>query len=242
MLLVEGSSASSSLLIEAPPLVFSSYHCLQSQTCHTSRFLSEKPFEKSPLCPRKIGSKHPRALSFHRLLHARTCRTSRFLSETLFEGGFPQLRVIANKLRRPLSSHDCPHSRTHHPSCCLLKKQFAGFSLRLREIPNTPVSIVHKIMLLIISPHSLSLSLLAENPSPVSSGQTGGRSDVAMNAIQTSLATLKDGSALVANVPYISPIAGLLLQILTMRDVSILCASGIVHTDRCITGGETMQS
>ncbi|KAI0247890.1 hypothetical protein BJV78DRAFT_1363890 [Lactifluus subvellereus] len=39
-----------------------------------------------------------------------------------------------------------------------------------------------------------------------------------MNAIQMSLAALKDGSALVAKVPYISPIAGLLLQTLTMRD------------------------
>jgi hypothetical protein len=42
-----------------------------------------------------------------------------------------------------------------------------------------------------------------------------------LNAIQTSLAALKDGSALVAHVPYISPIAGLLIQIFTMRDVSI---------------------
>ncbi|KAI0246689.1 hypothetical protein BJV78DRAFT_1157680 [Lactifluus subvellereus] len=53
---------------------------------------------------------------------------------------------------------------------------------------------------------------------PVSSEQIGGRGDVAMNAIQTSLAALKDGSALVAKVPYLSPIAGLLLQTLTMRD------------------------
>jgi hypothetical protein len=94
--------------------------------------------------------------------------------------------------------------------------------MHLREIPRKPVSIVHKIILLIISPHSLSFSLQAEIPNPVSSGQTGGHGDVAMNAIQTSLAVLKDGSALVTNVPYISPIAGLLLQTLTMRDVSIL--------------------
>jgi len=58
----------------------------------------------------------------------------------------------------------------------------------------------------------------SENPNPVSSGQTGGPGDVAMNGIQTSLTALKDGSALVANIPYISPIAGLLLQTLTMRD------------------------
>ncbi|KAH9040464.1 hypothetical protein EDB85DRAFT_140006 [Lactarius pseudohatsudake] len=42
--------------------------------------------------------------------------------------------------------------------------------------------------------------------------------DVAMNAIQTSLAVLKEGSSLATNVPFIAPIAGLLLQALTMRD------------------------
>ena len=169
-----------------------------------------------------MGSKLPPALSFHPPLHARKCPTGRFLSEKNFQGRFPRFLAIASKLRRPLSSHDCPHSRARHPSCCLLEKEFPGFSLRLREISSKSVSIVHKTMLLIIPPHSLSFSLPAENLNPVSLRQTDGRSDVAMNAIQTSLAALKDGSALVANVPYISPIAGLLLQTLKMRDVSIL--------------------
>ncbi|KAH9051106.1 hypothetical protein EDB83DRAFT_1321919 [Lactarius deliciosus] len=44
------------------------------------------------------------------------------------------------------------------------------------------------------------------------------RDDLAISAIQTSLAVLKEGSALGANLPCISPIAGLLLQALTMRD------------------------
>ncbi|KAH9036433.1 hypothetical protein EDB84DRAFT_1186894 [Lactarius hengduanensis] len=42
--------------------------------------------------------------------------------------------------------------------------------------------------------------------------------DVAMSTIQTSLAVLKEGSSLAAKLPYIAPIAGLLLQALTMRD------------------------
>ncbi len=42
-----------------------------------------------------------------------------------------------------------------------------------------------------------------------------------MSAIQTSLAVLKDGSSLAAKLPYIAPIAGLLLQALTMRDARI---------------------
>ncbi|KAH8986541.1 hypothetical protein EDB86DRAFT_2244766 [Lactarius hatsudake] len=44
------------------------------------------------------------------------------------------------------------------------------------------------------------------------------RDDIAMSAIQTSLAVLKEGSSLATNLPFIAPIAGLLLQALTMRD------------------------
>ncbi len=42
-----------------------------------------------------------------------------------------------------------------------------------------------------------------------------------MSAIQTSLAVLKEGSALATKLPYIAPIAGLLLQALAMRDACI---------------------
>ncbi|KAH8986538.1 hypothetical protein EDB86DRAFT_2244813 [Lactarius hatsudake] len=42
--------------------------------------------------------------------------------------------------------------------------------------------------------------------------------DITMGAIQTSLALLKEGSSLATNLPFIAPIAGLLLQALTMRD------------------------
>ena len=45
--------------------------------------------------------------------------------------------------------------------------------------------------------------------------------DTAMNAIQTSLAVLQAGSSLASKLPFIAPIAGLLLQALTMRDVRI---------------------
>ncbi|KAI9439180.1 hypothetical protein H4582DRAFT_121855 [Lactarius indigo] len=46
----------------------------------------------------------------------------------------------------------------------------------------------------------------------------GTRNDLVMSAIQTSLAALKEGSSLATRLPYISPIAGLLLQVLTTRD------------------------
>ncbi len=42
-----------------------------------------------------------------------------------------------------------------------------------------------------------------------------------MNTITASLAALKEGSALAARIPYMAPIAGLILQALTMHDVSI---------------------
>ncbi|KAH9030792.1 hypothetical protein EDB85DRAFT_1403484 [Lactarius pseudohatsudake] len=48
--------------------------------------------------------------------------------------------------------------------------------------------------------------------------QIGTHDDIAMSAIQTSLALLKEGSSLATQLPFIAPIAGLLLQALTMRD------------------------
>ena len=54
-----------------------------------------------------------------------------------------------------------------------------------------------------------------------SARQTDTRNEVAMSAIQTSLVALQLGSALASKLPYISPIAGLLLQVLTMRDARL---------------------
>ncbi|KAI9443836.1 hypothetical protein H4582DRAFT_1041004 [Lactarius indigo] len=42
--------------------------------------------------------------------------------------------------------------------------------------------------------------------------------DIAMGTIQTSLALIKEGSSLATKFPFIAPIAGLLLQALTIRD------------------------
>ena len=69
-----------------------------------------------------------------------------------------------------------------------------------------------------------------------SAKQTGMRNEVAMSAIQTSLAALKLGSALASKLPYISPIAGLLLQVLTMRDVRVIhISSDSLISDECVT-------
>ena len=51
--------------------------------------------------------------------------------------------------------------------------------------------------------------------------EIGTPDDVAMGAIQTSLAVLQEGSSLAAKLPFIAPIAGLILQALTMRDARV---------------------
>ena len=65
--------------------------------------------------------------------------------------------------------------------------------------------------------------------------------DIAMNAIQTSLAVIVTGSSLASKVPFVAPIAGLLLQVLTMRDASV----PYISTDNGLTsaspGSEAIQ-
>ncbi len=61
--------------------------------------------------------------------------------------------------------------------------------------------------------------VLALGFDPVSSGPISGGADVAMSVIETSLAALKEGSALIAQVPFVGPVAGLILQALQMRGV-----------------------
>ena len=45
--------------------------------------------------------------------------------------------------------------------------------------------------------------------------------DTAMSAIQTALAVLMEGSSFATKLPFITPIAGLILQALTMRDARV---------------------
>ncbi|KAN0135990.1 P-loop containing nucleoside triphosphate hydrolase protein, partial [Lactarius tabidus] len=57
----------------------------------------------------------------------------------------------------------------------------------------------------------------SDDGDPMPSESIGGASDIAMGVIETSLAALQTGSALATHVPFISPIAGLILQALKMR-------------------------
>ena len=59
----------------------------------------------------------------------------------------------------------------------------------------------------------------ADRLDPVPSESIGGAKDTTMGVIETSLAALQTGSALVTKVPFISPVAGLILQALKMRGV-----------------------
>ena len=54
-----------------------------------------------------------------------------------------------------------------------------------------------------------------------------------MNAVQTSLAVLMTGSSLASKVPFIAPIAGLLLQALTMRDARV----SSIFSENVLTNG-----
>ncbi|KAI0286492.1 hypothetical protein BC826DRAFT_80615 [Russula brevipes] len=67
---------------------------------------------------------------------------------------------------------------------------------------------------------SLAPSTMTHQPiaSPATSEPTGRIGDTAMSGIEVSLSALREASALTAKIPYISSVAGLLLQALTMRD------------------------
>jgi hypothetical protein len=65
----------------------------------------------------------------------------------------------------------------------------------------------------------------ADVVNPVSSGSIGDGGDVAMGLIETSLAALQTGSALVTNVPFIAPVAVLIIQALQMRGVRLISLS-----------------
>ena len=54
---------------------------------------------------------------------------------------------------------------------------------------------------------------------PVPSGPIAEGRDIAIGVIEASLATLQVGSAFVASVPFIAPVAGIILQALKMRGV-----------------------
>jgi hypothetical protein len=83
----------------------------------------------------------------------------------------------------------------------------------------------------------------ATRPDHASSETISDTGDVAMSAIETSLAALKEASAFAGKIPYISPVAGLLLQALTMRDASgflLPCEGSSILLLRP-TGGETVR-
>ena len=67
------------------------------------------------------------------------------------------------------------------------------------------------------------------------------RDDIVMNAVQTSLAVLVTGSSLASKVPFIAPIAGLLLQALTMRDASVPYISADNDLTSTSLGSEAIQ-
>ena len=56
---------------------------------------------------------------------------------------------------------------------------------------------------------------------PVSSEQIDGVLDIGVSAVETSLAAMKEANALIEKIPWYSPVAGLILQALAMREASL---------------------
>ncbi|KAN0128900.1 hypothetical protein V8E53_013273 [Lactarius tabidus] len=94
-------------------------------------------------------------------------------------------------------------STTQHP--LLSKMPFKRFSLRRRRRRSRSASLD--------SDYSIAHGSVSQ-----SAWHIDAPDDISMNAIQTSLAILQEGSTLASKLPFIAPIAGLLLQVLTMRD------------------------
>jgi hypothetical protein len=57
-------------------------------------------------------------------------------------------------------------------------------------------------------------------PNPASSEPIGGSTDIVLSAIDPTLSALKELSSLAGKIPYISPVAGIILQALKMKDVN----------------------
>jgi hypothetical protein len=62
--------------------------------------------------------------------------------------------------------------------------------------------------------------LATASTNPASSEPIGGRTDLTIGTVEMSLAALKEFSSLAGKIPYIAPVAGIILQALKMRDVS----------------------
>ena len=139
---------------------------------------------------------------------------------TFFWFGGAVLLVVYEGVHTLLSHHH------HHPM--LSKMSFKSVSLRKRRHRSSPATSddqppTRKYYLgsPIISFADRSWSdTTAVVSDPASHIDT--HDDMTMGTLQTSLAVLVAGSSLASKLPFIAPIAGLLLQALTMRDVRVI--------------------
>jgi hypothetical protein len=113
-------------------------------------------------------------------------------------------------------------SKSYQEMKAKLFSKFINLKISRGDLPLTDVEQVGELL------ESLDVFLLAHRwvfslatrADPASSEAIRGSGDMAMSAIETSLAVLKEASSLAQHIPYISPVAGLLLQALTMRGES----------------------
>jgi hypothetical protein len=104
-----------------------------------------------------------------------------------------------------------------------LFSKFKNLKTSRGDLPPTDVEQVGELLEFLLDVFLLAhrwVFFLATRADPSSSEAIGSIGDMTMSAIETSLAVLKEASSLAEHIPYISPVAGLLLQALTMRGES----------------------
>jgi hypothetical protein len=158
--------------------------------------------------------------------------------------------TIRKIVRRPASSSsDGVHQPLQLQPQSRRNKQSTSsmFKIAIRRIRRSPSTVTHQSIgedldfsRLMVLQHLIHWP----NPaSPASSEPNRGIGDATISGIEVSLSALKEASALTAKIPYISFVAGLLLQALTMRDASIRPLSVVViaFLNSTSTGGKAIQ-
>ena len=157
--------------------------------------------------------------------HVEFPRRSLRRSPTAPKAALRQTRALTRRpWIRPLTQRSQTYNHTPVESCYLctippagsLPRHLLGLinqSVTVSTIASSPSRVFHASL--------PSGTCLAARLSLASSQTIGGPGDVAMGAMEATLAALRDASIMAGRIPFISPVASLLLQVFTMRDASV---------------------
>ena len=129
---------------------------------------------------------------------------------------------------RPFNQPTYTNLQPHYPRRNMLPMHNPARRIPPAAPPTRPYQPVREYNYSKLSESSFHSSSSFAGPYPaarlsgLSSSQTiGGPRDVAMGAMEATLAALRDASVMAGRIPLISPVASLLLQVFTMRDASV---------------------